>query len=175
MSKDFWCIKRKNIFFCNKRLIRMNFKALFAKKSIESIHTGLKNEGTQLNKTLSVFDLTFFGIAAIVGAGIFSTVGQAVVHGGPAVSLLFLFTAFSCGLSALCYAQFASAVPVSGSAYTYAYVSFGELVAWIVGWDLFMEYAISNVAVAISWSDYFSSFMRGFGINIRSIPAKFSF
>lgn len=144
----------------------MDFKALFAKKSIKNVDAELHNEGTQLNRTLSVFDLTFFGIAAIVGAGIFSTVGQAVVHGGPAVSLLFLFTAFSCGLSALCYAQFASAVPVAGSAYTYAYVSFGELIAWIVGWDLFMEYAISNIAVAISWSDYFSSFMRGFDIHI---------
>lgn len=144
----------------------MDFKALFAKKSIKNVDAELHNESTQLNRTLSVFDLTFFGIAAIVGAGIFSTVGQAVVHGGPAVSLLFLFTAFSCGLSALCYAQFASAVPVAGSAYTYAYVSFGELIAWIVGWDLFMEYAISNIAVAISWSDYFSSFMRGFDIHI---------
>ncbi len=144
----------------------MNFKALFAKKSIQNINKEIESHGSQLNRTLSVFDLTFFGIAAIVGAGIFSTVGQAVVHGGPAVSLLFLFTAFSCGLSALCYAQFASSVPVAGSAYTYAYVSFGELIAWIVGWDLFMEYAISNIAVAISWSDYFSSFMRGFGFNV---------
>ncbi|MFN0048484.1 MAG: amino acid permease [Cytophagales bacterium] len=144
----------------------MDIKTLFAKKSIENINREAEVHGSQLNKTLSVFDLTFFGIAAIVGAGIFSTIGQAVVHGGPAVSLLFLFTAFSCGLSALCYAQFASSVPVAGSAYTYAYVSFGELIAWIVGWDLFMEYAISNIAVAISWSDYFSSMMRGFGIDI---------
>jgi len=144
----------------------MNIQSLFAKKSIENINIEAKTHADKLNKTLSAFDLTFFGIAAIVGAGIFSTIGQAVVHGGPAVTLLFLFTAFSCGLSALCYAQFASAVPVAGSAYTYAYVSFGELIAWIVGWDLFMEYAVSNIVVAISWSDYFSSMMRGFGIDI---------
>ncbi len=144
----------------------MNIQSLFAKKSIENINIEAESHGSQLNKTLSGFDLTFFGIAAIVGAGIFSTIGQAVVHGGPAIALLFLFTAFSCGLSALCYAQFASSVPVAGSAYTYAYVSFGELIAWIVGWDLFMEYAVSNIVVAISWSDYFSSMMRGFGFDI---------
>lgn len=144
----------------------INFKQLFTKKTLSDINIEAEVHGTQLNKTLTVFDLTFFGIAAIVGAGIFSTIGQAVVHGGPAVSLLFLFTAFSCGLSALCYAQFASSVPMAGSAYTYAYVSFGELIAWIVGWDLFMEYAVSNIVVAISWSDYFSSLMAGFGITI---------
>ncbi len=142
----------------------MNIQSLFAKKSIENINIEAESHGSQLNKTLSGFDLTFFGIAAIVGAGIFSTIGQAVVHGGPAIALLFLFTAFSCGLSALCYAQFASSVPVAGSAYTYAYVSFGELIAWIVGWDLFMEYAVSNIVVAISWSDYFSSMMRGLAL-----------
>lgn len=141
-------------------------KDLFIKKSIVHIADELSAHEASLKRTLTVKDLVLFGIAAIVGAGIFSTIGQAVVNGGPAVSLLFVFTALSCGLSALCYAQFASAVPLAGSAYTYAYVSFGELTAWIVGWDLFMEYAISNIAVAISWSDYFVSLMAGFGINI---------
>jgi APA family basic amino acid/polyamine antiporter len=119
-----------------------------------------------LRRSLNVFDLTGLGIAAVIGAGIFSTIGTAAVSGGPAVSVLFLFTAVACAFSALCYAQFASAIPVSGSAYTYAYASFGELVAWIIGWDLIMEYAIGNIAVAISWSDYFSGLAGGIGLHI---------
>jgi APA family basic amino acid/polyamine antiporter len=149
----------------------MNLQNLFQRKPIALVNSEKEAGAHALNQTLTVRDLTSFGIAAIVGAGIFSTIGQAVVHGGPAVSLLFLFMALSCGLSALCYAEFASSVPVSGSAYTYAYVSFGELTAWIVGWNLVLEYAISNVAVALSWSDYFVSLMAGFGVNI---PREFS-
>lgn len=123
-------------------------------------------EGTDLVRTLRLKDLISFGIAAIIGAGIFSTIGNASAAGGPGVSLLFIFTAIACGFSALCYAQFASTIPVSGSAYTYAYASFGELVAWIIGWDLLMEYAIGNIAVAISWSDYFTAVLRGVGLGI---------
>lgn len=121
-----------------------------------------------LAKTLTVRDLIFFGIAAIVGASIFSTIGTAVASGGPAVVYLFVFTAISCGFSALCYAQLASAIPISGSCYTYTYIIFGELAAWIIGWDLFMEYAVSNVAVAISWSGYFQHFLHGFGIDLQT-------
>lgn len=112
-----------------------------------------------LHRNLKVTDLTAFGIAAIIGAGIFSTIGKAASTGGPAVSLLFIFTAIACGLSALCYAEFASRIPIAGSAYTYAYHVFGELVAWIIGWDLIMEYAVGNVAVAISWSGYFTGWL----------------
>ena len=119
-----------------------------------------------MKRNLSVVDLTALGVAAIVGAGIFSTIGNAAASGGPAVSLLFVFTAFACGLSAMCYAEFASSIPISGSAYTYAYASFGELVAWIIGWDLIMEYAIGNIAVAISWSGYFTGLLDGMGIHI---------
>ena len=119
-----------------------------------------------MRRNLSVVDLTALGVAAIVGAGIFSTIGNAAASGGPAVSLLFVFTAFACGLSAMCYAEFASSIPISGSAYTYAYASFGELVAWIIGWDLIMEYAIGNIAVAISWSGYFTGLLGGLGIHI---------
>src|SRR5690606_14359442 len=104
-----------------------------------------------LRRVLTVKDLTFMGIAAVIGAGIFSTIGNASFQGGPGVSLLFVITAVTCGFSALCYAEFASRIPVAGSAYTYAYASFGELIAWIIGWDLLMEYAIGNIAVAISW------------------------
>ncbi|MFD3000998.1 amino acid permease [Pontibacter toksunensis] len=122
--------------------------------------------GTDLVRSLRLKDLVSFGIAAIIGAGIFSTIGNASAAGGPGVSLLFIFTAIACGFSALCYAQFASTIPVSGSAYTYAYASFGELVAWIIGWDLLMEYAIGNIAVAISWSDYFTAVMHGVGLGL---------
>ncbi|WP_162054778.1 amino acid permease [Pontibacter pamirensis] len=122
--------------------------------------------GTDLVRTLRLKDLISFGIAAIIGAGIFSTIGNASAAGGAGVSLLFIFTAIACGFSALCYAQFASTIPVSGSAYTYAYASFGELVAWIIGWDLLMEYAIGNIAVAISWSDYFTAVMHGVGLGL---------
>lgn len=144
-------------------------KDLFRRKSIESMieiaESDQKKEGLSLKKNLKVKDLTALGIAAIVGAGIFSTIGTAAVKGGPAVSLLFVFTAIACGLSALAYAQFASEIPLSGSAYTYSYASFGELIAWIIGWDLIMEYAVGNIAVAISWSDYFTSFLTGFGVH----------
>ena len=124
--------------------------------------------GTGMRRTLGVVDLTALGVAAIVGAGIFSTIGNAAATGGPAVSLLFVFTAVACGLSAMCYAEFASSIPISGSAYTYAYASFGELIAWIIGWDLIMEYAIGNIAVAISWSGYFTGLLDGFGLHIPS-------
>jgi amino acid transporter len=122
--------------------------------------------GGSLKRTLRAVDLTAFGIAALIGAGIFSTVGQAASAGGPAVSLLFLFIAIACGFTAFCYAEFASMIPISGSAYTYAYASFGELIAWIIGWDLLLEYAIGNIAIAISWSDYFTGFLAGLGIKI---------
>ncbi len=122
----------------------------------------LEGENFGLKKTLRVRDLTAFGVAAVVGAGIFSTIGTAAADGGPAVSLLFIFTGIACAFSALCYAEFASIVPVSGSAYTYSYIAFGELVAWIIGWDLLLEYAIGNVVVAISWSDYFTGFFNEF-------------
>ncbi len=124
-----------------------------------------------LKKSLNVVDLTSLGIAAVLGAGIFSTIGAAAFHGGPAVSLLFVFTAIACGFSALCYAQFASTIPASGSAYTYAYASLGELVAWFIGWTLIMEYAIGNIAVAISWSDYFTALLYQYNI---PFPAYFS-
>ncbi len=124
------------------------------------------HHSSSLNKVLNVRDLTFLGIAAVIGAGIFSTIGTAAFHGGPGVSFLFIITAVTCGFSALCYAEFASRVPVSGSAYTYAYVSFGELVAWIIGWALILEYAIGNIVVAISWSSYFNNLLQGLNIHL---------
>src|ERR1035437_9499624 len=147
----------------------MNFENLFRKKSISHIINdaeSLERSTGGMKRNLRVIDLTALGVAAIVGAGIFSTIGNAAASGGPAVSLLFVFTAIACGLSAMCYAEFAASIPISGSAYTYAYVSFGELIAWIIGWDLIIEYAIGNIAVAISWSGYFTGLMQGFGIHI---------
>ncbi|MEP6848950.1 MAG: amino acid permease, partial [Acidobacteriota bacterium] len=154
--------------------------SLFRTKSISQIqadaaaglsdHLGDVGSGTEaaphLRRTLGVFDLTLMGVAAIIGAGIFAMVGKASFNGGPAVALLFVFTATACAFSALCYAEFASRIPVAGSAYTYAYASMGELIAWIIGWDLIVEYAIGNIAVAISWSDYFTGMLKGYGIDI---------
>lgn len=131
---------------------------------LEHAQDASKPEG--LRRTLGVFDLTLMGIAAIIGAGIFAMVGKASYNGGPAVALLFVFTATACAFSALCYAEFASRIPVAGSAYTYAYASMGEFIAWIIGWDLIVEYAIGNIAVAISWSDYFTGLLKGYGIDI---------
>ncbi|MBN8837922.1 MAG: amino acid permease [Sphingobacteriia bacterium] len=144
--------------------------SLFRKKSINAIINDptLTDEGHthSLNKVLGVRDLTFMGIAAVIGAGIFSTIGTAAYNGGPGISLLFVITAITCGFSALCYAEFASRVPIAGSAYTYAYVSFGELIAWIIGWALILEYAIGNIVVAISWSGYFNNLLQGLGIHL---------
>lgn len=147
----------------------MSFSDLIRKKPIGLILNdaeGYERESGGLRRSLTVFDLTALGIAAIVGSGIFATIGSAAASGGPAVALLFIFTAIACGFSALCYAEFASVIPLSGSAYTYAYASFGELFAWIIGWDLIIEYAIGNIAVAISWSDYFCGLMSGLGLHI---------
>ncbi|MEI6020037.1 MAG: amino acid permease [Bacteroidota bacterium] len=136
--------------------------SLFRKKTVDQIlkHSELANTHGALAKHLGVKDLTAFGIAAIIGAGIFSTIGKASADGGPGVIFLFIFTALACSFAAFAYAEFASLIPVSGSAYTYSYVAFGELFAWIIGWALIMEYAIGNVTVAISWSDYFTSLIE---------------
>jgi len=146
--------------------------SVFRKKSIDKIVKDAAagiidgHSSSGLKKELGVKDLTFMGIAAVVGAGIFSTIGTAAFHGGPGISLLFVITAVTCGFSALCYAEFASRVPIAGSAYTYAYVTFGELIAWIIGWALILEYAIGNIVVAISWSGYFVNLLEGFHIHL---------
>jgi basic amino acid/polyamine antiporter, APA family len=147
--------------------------SLFRKKSLEIVtreaESGLSDAHstpTKLKKVLSVKDLTFMGIAAVIGAGIFSTIGTAAYNGGPGVIFLFLITAVTCGFTALCYAEFASRVPVAGSAYTYSYVSFGEVIAWVIGWALILEYAIGNIVVAISWSAYFNNILKAIGVNL---------
>ncbi len=140
---------------------------LFRTKSLEQLRASAEEPEHQLKKNLGTFDLTMFGIGAIIGAGIFSTIGTAAAGhladgraaAGPALVISIILVAIACGFTALAYAEMASIVPVSGSAYTYAYATLGELMAWIIGWDLLLEYAVSNVAVAISWGDYFRSFL----------------
>lgn len=142
-------------------------KSLFRKKRLDTSVDANNDEGSHsLHKVLNVRDITALGIAAIIGAGIFSTIGTASSDGGPGVVFLFLFTALACSFAAFCYADFASRFPVAGSAYTYAYVSFGELFAWIIGWALIMEYAIGNITVAISWSDYFTGLLGNMGLDL---------
>ncbi len=146
-----------------------NRKHLFQRKSHQQILDRLEEDahsGGAMNKILTVRDLTALGIAAIVGAGIFSTVGKACFDGGPGVIFLFIIIPIVCAFSALCYAEFASRVPISGSAYTYSYVAFGELTAWIIGWALIMEYAIGNVVVAISWSSNLKTLFQNLGVTI---------
>ncbi|MFC6876971.1 amino acid permease [Flavobacterium myungsuense] len=146
----------------------MSFSKLFRKKSANAIvqEGGDGDSHSGLNKVLTVRDLTFFGIAAIIGGGTFSAIGNACFSGGPAVVLLYIMCAIACGFTAMCYAEFASRVPVSGSAYTYAYVSFGELFAWIIGWALIMEYSIGNIYIAFSWSGYFTNLLETFHIHL---------
>ncbi len=145
----------------------MNFNSLFRRKSTQTIlQEGSDHDNSGLNKVLTVKDLTFFGIAAIIGGGTFSAIGNACFSGGPAVVLLYIMCAIACGFTAMCYAEFASRVPVSGSAYTYAYVSFGEIFAWIIGWALIMEYSIGNIYIAFSWSGYFTNLLETFSIHL---------
>ncbi|MGA9119419.1 MAG: amino acid permease [Bacteroidota bacterium] len=147
-------------------------RQLFRTKSLDAIlHEGEVPEH-QLKRALGAFDVVMLGIGAIIGAGIFATIGTAAAGdiarpgAGPALILSFVLTGVACGFAALCYAEFAAMVPISGSAYTYSYGTLGELVAWIIGWDLIIEYAVGNVAVAISWTNYFKTLVAGFGVFI---------
>jgi APA family basic amino acid/polyamine antiporter len=149
----------------------MSIKQLIAVKSLDALVRDTHDPTRQLKRTLGPVQLTAMGIGAIIGAGIFSSVGSAAAGGaehlgaGPAVVLSFVLTAVACGFAALCYAEFAAMVPVAGSAYTYAYTTLGELIAWVIGWDLILEYAIGNVAVAVSWSGYFQELLHGLGFD----------
>lgn len=139
---------------------------LFRKKSIESLMSD-SGKGAALKKELGAFDLTMLGIGAIIGTGIFVLTGVAAAeHAGPALVLSFILSGLACVFAALCYAEFASSVPVSGSAYTYSYATFGELIAWMLGWDLILEYGVAASAVAAGWSGYFQGLLAGFGIEL---------
>jgi amino acid transporter len=149
--------------------------SLLRKKPVSTADA--EGKSTSMRRVLSVGDLTFFGIAAIIGGGTFSAIGNACYSGGPGVILLYAICAVACGFTAMCYAEFASRVPVSGSAYTYAYITFGELFAWIIGWALIMEYSIGNIYIAFSWSGYFTNLVHGIPewltTNYRSAHAAF--
>jgi len=140
---------------------------VFRKKSISALLAQAEKKNESLKKELGAFDLTMLGIGAIIGTGIFVLTGVvAAEHAGPALILSFLLSGLTCVFAALCYAEFASIVPVSGSAYTYSYATFGELIAWILGWDLILEYGLSSSAVASGWSGYFQGLLNGFDITL---------
>jgi basic amino acid/polyamine antiporter, APA family len=144
---------------------------LFARKSVADFEADVATHGG-LKRTLGKWHLTALGVGATIGAGIFATTGTAIVGdaarpgAGPAIIFSFLLTAVACGFAALCYAEFAAMVPISGSAYTYAYASIGEFVAWIIGWDLIIEYAVGNIGVAIGWAGYFRELLNHFGLDL---------
>ena len=148
-------------------------RRLFQRKPIEELRpVGGDEHGRSLKRVLTATDLTLLGIGAVIGAGIFATVGTAAAGApgrpgaGPGLMLSFVLAGMACTFAALCYAEFAAMLPISGSAYTYAYATLGEFVAWMIGWDLILEYAIGNVGVAVSWSDYFTTLLGGLGIHL---------
>jgi basic amino acid/polyamine antiporter, APA family len=149
---------------------RMTFRGLFRVKPLDAILEDAEEPEHQLKRALGPVQLTLFGIGAIIGAGIFATIGTAAAGdanrpgAGPALMISFVITAIVCSFTALCYAEFASMVPISGSAYTYSYATLGEVIAWIIGWDLIIEYAVGNIAVAISWANYFKTLVAGLHI-----------
>ena len=132
-------------------------KKIFGKK---------KDSSSGLIRALGLWDIVFFGLAAIIGAGSFSSLGEAIFRGGPGVITLYIICGIACGFTAMSYAEFATRIPTAGSAYTYAYASFGEIIAWIIGWALIMEYSFGNIYVAFSWSDYLNSFIERIGFDI---------
>ncbi len=145
---------------------------LFRTKKLSDILADSEKPEYKLKRSLNAFDLTTLGVGAIIGAGIFAMTGTAAagsseyLGAGPALVISFILTGIACGFAALCYAEIASMIPIAGSAYTYSYASLGELVAWIIGWDLILEYAVGNIAVAISWAGYFQELLGGFGIHL---------
>ena len=139
-------------------------------KTVEQSIADTEEPGHTLKKSLGAWQLTVFGVGVIIGTGIFVLTGEAAgVQAGPAVALSFVFAAIACGLAALCYAEFASTVPVAGSAYTFSYASLGEIVAWIIGWDLILELALGASTVAVGWSTYFADLLGQFGITLPGV------
>jgi basic amino acid/polyamine antiporter, APA family len=141
--------------------------SLFRKKSIEHMLAGTQHAG--LHKTLDALDLTFLGVGAIIGTGIFVLTGTGAVQAGPALMIAFIVAAIACGLAALAYAEFSSTIPVAGSIYTYSYTTLGELAAWVIGWDLMLEYGLATSAVSVGWSGYLQSLLAGFGLTLPTV------
>ena len=144
---------------------------LFKTKSIEQLVGDVDQSGKSLRRSLTAWDLTLLGIGAIIGTGIFVLTGTAAANqAGPAITMSYLAAGLACAFAALCYAEFASMIPIAGSAYTYAYATLGEIVAWMIGWDLILEYAVGSLTVAIGWSGYMQRLLVGFGVEL---PAAF--
>ncbi|WP_011296440.1 amino acid permease [Cupriavidus necator] len=138
--------------------------SLFRTKNIDAMLAVAHNDG--LKKVLGPMDLVMMGIGAIIGTGIFVLTGTGALTAGPALTVSFVIAAMACGFAALCYAEFASAIPVSGSIYTYSYATLGEIIAWMIGWDLLLEYGLATSAVSVGWSGYFQSLVSGFGVKL---------
>src|SRR5687767_8379329 len=141
--------------------------SLFIKKPLEQLLAQAADSEKSLKRSLNATNLVALGIGAIIGAGLFSITGVAsAANAGPAITISFIIAAFGCAFAGLCYAEFASMIPVAGSAYTYSYATMGEFVAWIIGWDLVLEYALGAATVAISWSGYLIKFLEYYNIYI---------
>ena len=140
---------------------------LLRTKSIEQLVGDVEKGGKALKRTLTALDLTLLGIGAIIGTGIFVLTGTAAANqAGPAIVLSYVIAGLACGFAALCYAEFSAMIPISGSAYTYAYATLGEIFAWMIGWDLILEYAVGSMTVAVGWSGYFQRILAGFGVHL---------
>ncbi len=140
---------------------------LLKTKSLEQLVSDVEHGGKALKRTLTAFDLTLLGIGAIIGTGIFVLTGTAAANqAGPAIGVSYLAAGLACAFAALCYAEFASMIPIAGSAYTYAYATLGEIFAWMIGWDLILEYAVGSMTVAVGWSGYFQRILAGFGLHL---------
>src|SRR6202162_1084726 len=162
----------------HRLLARKSIATLQAEAEETDVQALVTHGGVPLKRTLTATSLLALGIGAIIGAGIFVLTGHAAAaNAGPAIGLSFLFGATACGFAGLCYAEMASSVPISGSAYTYAYATLGQLIAWIIGWDLLLEYALGATTVAIGWSGYVVSFLKDFGVSVPDIwsAAPFDF
>ena len=142
--------------------------SVFRKKNVEQMLQA-SAQGAGLKKALGALDLTFLGIGAIIGTGIFVLTGTGAVQAGPALTIAFLVAAVACGFAALAYAEFASTIPVAGSIYTYSYATLGELAAWVIGWDLMLEYGLATSAVSVGWSGYLQSLFAGFGVTLPAL------
>src|ERR1700731_1827344 len=151
---------------------RKSIATLEAEAGERDVQALTTHDGVPLKRTLSAVNLVSLGIGAIIGAGIFVLTGHAAaVNAGPAITLSFVLGAFACAFAGLCYAEMASTVPIAGSAYTYAYATLGEFIAWIIGWDLILEYALGAPTVAIGWSGYVVSFLKNLGIVVPAAIA----
>jgi basic amino acid/polyamine antiporter, APA family len=140
---------------------------LLKTKSIEQLVGDAESGAKALKRTLTAMDLTLLGIGAIIGTGIFVLTGTAAANqAGPAIVLSYVLAGLACAFAALCYAEFAAMIPISGSAYTYAYATLGEIFAWMIGWDLILEYAVGSMTVAVGWSGYFQRILAGFQIHL---------